>query len=149
MRISEICQRDVVSLGKDASIVELAEAMRAQHVGDVIVTEPAGGAQKPLGIVTDRDLVVELIAKQADISAVSAGDVMSPTMATVQHDADLFETLRFMGIKGVRRVPVVDGDGGLFGLLSIDDAMAVLTKEISFVADIFSRQIEREKATRD
>lgn len=149
MRISEICQRNVVSIGKDASITETAKAMRARHVGDVIVTESTGGIEKPLGIVTDRDIVVELLAKEVDLDTVNVGDIMSPTMITAQHDSDLFETLRFMGIKGVRRVPVVDHEGALFGLLSIDDAMAVLTKEISFVADIASRQIERERAVRE
>ena len=148
MRISEICHRDVVSIGRDASILEAARKMRAHHVGDVIVTESAEGIDRPIGVLTDRDIVVELIAKELSFDSVSVADVMSLTMATAKHDADVFETLRFMGIKGVRRIPVIDSNGALFGILSIDDIMAVLTKELSFLADIATTQIERETTAR-
>ena len=148
MQISEICHREVVSIDRNASILEAARKMRAHHVGDVIVTESADGIDRPIGILTDRDIVVELVAKELSIDSVSIADVMSLTMATAKHDSDVFETLRFMGIKGIRRIPVIDSDGGLFGILSIDDVMAVLTKELSFLADIATTQIERETSAR-
>ena len=149
MNIGSICQRNVVKIERNASIVEAARAMRANHVGDIVIVDQIDGVEKPVGVITDRDIVVELIAKEADLDTVSVGDVMSLTIATAQHDADLFETLRFMGVKGVRRLPVLDTDGRLFGILSMHDAMTALFKELSFVSDIAARQIERERRTRE
>ena len=149
MKISEICNRSVITISKDASILEVAQEMRKHHVGDLIVTEPSNGTEKPIGIVTDRDIVVELLADEVELGTVDVGDVMSMTLVTAPHDADLFETLRFMGIKGVRRVPVLDDDGGLYGILSVDDVLGVLTKELSFIAGVSERQIERERSSRE
>lgn len=149
MDIGGICQRNVIKVERKASILEAAQAMRANHVGDLVIVDRIGGVDKPAGVITDRDIVIELIAKEIDLDTVSVADVMSLTVATAQHDADLFETLRFMGVKGVRRIPVLDADGGLFGILSMQDAMTVLLKELSFVSDIAARQIERERRTRE
>jgi len=148
MRISEICHRHVIRVGKEASVIEAAQAMRAHHVGNVIVTDPSDGIDKPIGIVTDRDIVVELLAKGIDLGSVTMGDIMSATLVTAKHDADISETLRFMDIKGIRRLPILDENGGLFGVLSIDDLVVVLSRELGFLAEIFQRQIERERTTR-
>jgi len=149
MKIGEVCKRSVITVAKDASILEVVRKMREHHIGDVIVTECAETSEKPLGVVTDRDIVVELLAEEVELGKVTAGDVMSSTLVTAPHNADLFETLRFMGLKGVRRVPVLDDHGGLYGVLSVDDIMSVLTKELGFLAEIASRQIERERSSRD
>lgn len=149
MKIGEICNRSVITTSKDASIREVTQEMRKHHIGDVIVTERTDGTEKPVGIITDRDIVIELLAEDMDLAKVDVGDVMSTTLVTAPHDADLFETLRFMGIKGVRRIPVIDDDGGLYGILSANDILNVLTKELSFVAEISERQIERERSSRE
>jgi len=149
MQVSELCNRNTVAVDKGSSILAAAQAMRANHVGDVIVSESADGVDRPVGILTDRDIVVEVIAKGVDPDTVTAGDIMSLTIATTQSDADVFETLRFMGIKGIRRIPVVDASGALFGILSVDDIMRLLAKEIGFLADITARQIERERIARE
>lgn len=149
VKISEICNRSVITVSKNASILEVVREMRKHHIGDIIVTEHTDGIEKPLGIVTDRDIVIELLAEEVALGTVDVGDVMSATLVTAPHDADVFETLRFMGIKGVRRIPVLDDDGGLFGVLSVDDVMSILTKELSFIAEISAKQIERERSFRE
>ena len=149
MQVCELCNRRPVTVDKANSILAAAQTMRQNHVGDVIVSESADGVEKPLGVLTDRDIVVEVIAKGVDPDKVTAGDIMSLTIATTQHDADVFETLRFMGIKGIRRIAVVDSSGALFGILSVDDIMRVLAKELGFLADISARQIERERTARE
>lgn len=148
MKIGEICNRSVVTTPRSTSILEVAREMRKHHIGDVIVTDRTDGAETPIGIITDRDIVIELIAEEIAFDTVDVGDVMSTTLVTAPHDADLFETLRFMGIKGVRRIPVLDDDGRLYGILSVNDILSVLTKELSFVAEISERQIERERSSR-
>ncbi len=149
MKIGEICNRSVITISKDASILEAAREMRKHHIGDVVVTERTDGAEMPVGIMTDRDIVIELLAEEVELGTVDVGDVMSTTLVTAPHDADLFETLRFMGIKGVRRIPVLDDEGRLYGILSVDDILSVLTKELSFIAEISERQIERERSSRE
>lgn len=149
MKIGEICNRSVITISRDASIKEAAQEMRKHHIGDVIVTERGDGKEKPIGIITDRDIVIELLAEDVALSTVDVGDVMSTTLVTAPHGADLFETLRFMDIKGVRRIPVLDDQGGLYGILSVDDVLSLLTKELSFLAGISNRQIERERSSRE
>ncbi len=149
MKIGEICSRNVITATDEASILDVVKKMRKHHIGDVIITKRTDGSEKPIGIITDRDIVIELLAEEVSLDTVDVGDVMSMTLVTAPHDADLFETLRFMGIKGVRRIPVLDDDGGLYGVLSVDDIMRVLTKELTFMAEISSRQIERERSSRD
>ena len=149
MKIGEICSRSVITVAEDASILDVVKEMRRHHVGDVIVTKRDDGSEKPLGIITDRDIVIELLAEEVALDTVDVGDVMTMTLVTAPHDADVFETLRFMGIKGVRRIPVLDDDGSLYGVLSADDIMRVLTKELTFIAEISPRQIERERASRE
>jgi len=145
MEIGAICGRNVVTIGRTGSILDAARAMRTHHVGDVVVIDDDA---RPIGVITDRDIVVELVAKEVDLGSVAASDVMSPTIATAEEGADLFETLRFMGVKGVRRLPVLDAAGRLAGILSVQDAMHVLLKELNFASDVGTRQIERERRTR-
>jgi len=144
MEIGAVCQRNVVTIDKAASILDAARIMRNHHVGDIVVVD----GKKPVGVITDRDIVVEIVAKEVDLASVAVGDVMSLSIATAEEDADLFETLRFMGVKGVRRLPVLDADGGLVGILSVQDAMQVLVKELNFMTDVATRQVERERRTR-
>ena len=147
MKIGDICNRDVVTVSRDSSILEAVKLMRARHVGDVVVTE-LNDDRNPVGILTDRDVVIEILAEELELDAVSVGDAMSHSLITAPRDADLFETIRFMGTKGVRRIPVLDGEGKLYGLLSIDEVVKLLATEIQFVSEVFSSQIERERSLR-
>jgi len=112
------------------------------------VTEPTATGQRAVGILTDRDIVIEILAEEIDMSAISVGDAMSFSIVTAPKTAELFETVRFMGVKGVRRLPIVGDDDELYGVLSIHDAVKVLATELTYVADVFSRQVERERSLR-
>jgi len=148
MQVGEICNRAVVTILKGASILEVVREMRTDHIGDVIVTDRVDGTEKPIGIITDRDIVVELLAKKIDLDTVNVADVMSLTLFTAQPDAELFDTLRFMSTEGIRRVPLVDEAGALYGILSLNDITAVLTNELSLITNIATRQFERERSVR-
>jgi predicted transcriptional regulator len=149
MQIGEICRREVVTIDKSASILDAARLMRSEHVGDLIVADGDGERCRPLSIVTDRDLVVELLAKEVDLDSVNVGDVASPRMVTAPSDADLLETLRLMSVKGVRRIPVLDSEGYLFGILSAGEVLDTIKDQLTLLQALSSRRIERERSVRD
>ena len=149
MSVGQFCNRDTVIASKQDSIVEAAKLMREHHVGSVIVVEDdAHGAATAVGIVTDRDLVIEILAKEVDPDTVTLGDIMSYELVTAHEDDRLWDTLQRMRVKGVRRVPVVDRHGALKGILTSDDLLEVLAGEMSELAKIISREQYRELKTR-
>ncbi len=148
MQIGDICQREVVTIDKSASIYDAARLMRAEHVGDLIVVDSDVEHQPPLAIVTDRDLVVEVLAGEVAPDSVAIGDVASPRMVTARSDADLLDTLRLMSVKGVRRIPVLDDAGGLYGILSVNDILGVLQQMLILLRDLDDRRLERERSVR-
>jgi CBS domain-containing protein len=148
MSVGQFCNRDTVIIRKEESIVEAAKLMRQFHVGSVIVVEDAAAGVKPVGIVTDRDLVVEILAAELDPGAVAIGDIMSYDLITAHEQDGLWDTLQRMRAKGVRRVPVVDQHGSLVGILSSDDLLEVLAGELTELVKIINREQEREQKVR-
>lgn len=148
MPINECCNTDVVFCEADASIPEVAELMRKHHVGDIVVIEKTGDKSVPVGIVTDRDIVIETIALRVDVEGFTAGDIMSAPVATVREDEDFVETLRLMRSHKIRRIPVVTEGGTLFGIVTADDIVSLLAKELSMMVDAIAEQPVREGRTR-
>ena len=145
MSTGEFCTREVVITEKGASILEVAQLMRTYHVGDVIVVEHRDGQTVPLGIITDRDIVVEVIAQEVDLASVTAADIMSHDLLTVREDEGIWEVLLQMNERGVRRVPVVNGEGGLEGVLALDDLIELFAEELSLLARISGSGRTRER----
>ena len=148
MAVGEICNREVVIAKKTLSVVDAAQLMRKHHVGDLVVVEEKNGRRHPVGIVTDRDIVVEVVAAGVNPDALKVGDIMGPEVATVRESEGLFEALRYMRGKGVRRMPVVDRDGGLVGILTLDDLLGLLAEEMTELAKLVSHERQREAASR-
>jgi predicted transcriptional regulator len=148
MPVGEICNREVVISDKSMSVVEAARLMRTHHVGDLVVVDERDGRKLPVGIVTDRDIVVEVVAAGVDPDALKVGDIMGLDVATVRESEGLFEALRYMRDKGVRRMPVVDSAGGLVGLLTLDDLLGLLAEEMTELAKLVSQERQREAAAR-
>lgn len=148
MTIGEICNRDTVFTTRDSSISAAAGLMREHHVGDVVVVEERAGRRIPVGILTDRDLVIEILAKDVDMSSVTVGDVMSGELITAREGDGLYETLQRMRAKGVRRVPVVDAGGALVGIVSVDDLLDLLADELTALTRLLSREQARERQKR-
>jgi predicted transcriptional regulator len=146
--VGEICNRDVVIAEKALSVVEAAQLMRKHHVGDLVVVEDKGGQKHPVGIVTDRDIVVEVVAAGVNPDALKVGDIMGPEVATVRESEGLFEALRYMRDKGVRRMPVVDSTGVLVGILTLDDLLSLLAEEMTELAKLVSHERQREAVVR-
>lgn len=149
MSIGAFCTREVVIAERDTGIVELAQLMRKHHVGDVIVVERINDLVVPVGIITDRDIVVELIAERVDLDSVTTEDVMSPELITATENEGIWDTLQRMRSKGIRRLPVVNEDGGLEGILTVDDLVELLADELALLAKIAGRGQDLEKTKRE
>ncbi len=148
MPISEVCNREVVIVGAKDSALEAAQLMRQHHVGDVVVVEERGGRRAPIGIVTDRDLVVEIMAPELDPATITVGDVMVADLAAVKEGTGLFEAIGYMRAKGVRRLPVVDEGGGLVGIITLDDVLELLADEMAALARLVKHEQKKETMNR-
>lgn len=144
MPIGEICNREVVIVQADKPALEAARLMRQYHAGDVVVVEERGGLRVPVGIVTDRDLVVEIMAPGLDPAVITVGDIMASELATVMENIGVFEAIQYMRTKGVRRLPVVDDKGGLIGILTLDDLLELLADELIALVRLVKREQKRE-----
>lgn len=148
MSVGELCSRTVTVVQRHESVMAAARLMRQQHVGDVVVVEPEGDAQRPIGILTDRDIVVELVAMEADLGTLTVGDAMSDLLFTLPEDMDLLVAVGEMRSHAVRRAPVVDARGRLVGILSIDDVLGVLAELLKDLSCLVSKGRRREKSLR-
>jgi predicted transcriptional regulator len=148
MPISEICNREVVYAQRDNSALEAAKLMRQHHVGNLVVVDDKAGAKVPVGIITDRDLVVEIMAPELDQTAITVGDIMTPELAVVKEDAGLYESIQYMRAIGVRRLPVVNDSGGLVGILTLDDMLELLAEEMSTLAKLVKHEQKKETINR-
>ncbi len=148
MTIGEVCNRNVVCATRDTTVVEAANLMRHNHVGDLVVVEESDGRRTPLGIVTDRDLVVEVVAPGLDPKAIKVGELLIGRLTTVEERARSSDVVRLMATKGVRRMPVVDGAGTLVGIVTIDDLLPQLASQLSELSGLPLRSREREVEAR-
>lgn len=148
MTTGKVCTRDTIIAGRDATITEVAQLMREHHVGDVVIVEEQGGATVPVGIVTDRDLVIEILAEALSPEDVAIGDIMSFELVTARENDSLWDTMQQMRIHGVRRLPVVDDRGGLVGIVALDDLLELLADELAALAKTVGREQQQEKQRR-
>lgn len=148
MTVGAVCNREVVVIERDASILEAARLMREYHVGDVVVTEPRQGGPVPVGILTDRDIVVGLVAKEVDLKTIAVGDAMSFELLTVREDEDLLPTIEQMCSRGVRRVPVVNSAGALVGILAVDDLIELVAELLADLVKLITFEQKREQEFR-
>lgn len=148
MKAGQICNHHVVTVSPDDSIRTAAELMRQHHVGDVVVAERNGKSLSPLGILTDRDIVVAVIAEDVGLDEITVRDTMTDQLITANEDDDLLATLMQMRENGVRRLPVVDKAGRLVGILTADDVIGVVARELAEVWALIVRQQGRESELR-
>ena len=148
MFAGEFCNRDVVITGVSDSLRSAIQLMRTHHVGNVLVVEKVTGTNTPVGILTDRDIVIEVLAQDVEIDSVTVADVMSDLLITVTEDTGLSETLDVMRSHGVRRLPVIDHSGRLQGIVSIDDILEVLAEQLQKLAILVKTEQRREQLER-
>lgn len=148
MAIGDICKREVISVTRETTINEAALLMRRHHIGDVIVVKEGKGQRIPTGIVTDRDITVEVVATGLDPEVITVGDIMVGHLAVLQQHTGVYEAVCEMRDQGVRRMPVIDQDGSLVGILTLDDLLELLAFEFGALADLITCERKKEIKTR-
>lgn len=149
MGIGEICSRETVFATRDMTVAAAARLMRQHHVGTLVVVEEIKGDRRmPVGIVTDRDAVIEVMATGLDPNVITVSDIMDQELVTARENEGVLETMQIMRHKGVRRLPIVDQEGLLVGIVSIDDLLELLAEELSELTKIVAREQARETSSR-
>ena len=144
MSIIDFCNRNVVCAARDTTIVQAAIPMRQNHVGDLVVAESVGERRKPIGKVTDRDIVVEVIAAGLDPQELKLGDLLVGPLVTVSEKAGYAETVRLTSINGFRCVPVAGAAGDLMGIITLDDILRQLAGPLGQLAELTDRGRQHE-----
>jgi CBS domain-containing protein len=148
MTVNTICNPNVATIGATEGVVDAAVLMREEHVGDLIVVERRGQANVPVGILTDRDIVVAVVAKRVPPDSVTVGDAMTRNLLTIREDASLEFALREMRRYGVRRVPVVRANGDLVGVIALDDLIQHFAVQLGRLSDLIRLEQDAEARTR-
>ncbi len=147
MNIGEICNRTVVVAQRSTVLTEAAHLMREHHVGSLVIVDEGKKGRVPVGLVTDRDIVVAVVAEGVDPRKIAVGDVMRPELVTVGAGDSVFEALRVMRGRGIRRVPVLATDGTLAGIVTIDDLLEIVAEQLNeLVRAIASEQASETRA---
>lgn len=150
MDIGKICNRNVVTVREADELTRAARLMREKHIGYLIVAKPSliDGTSTPVGVITDRDIVVAVVAKDADPRTLKVGDVMTRQPAVVEEGTSVSTALQIMRRIGVRRLPVIGSAGTLVGVLSLDDVLDSLAGELMDIAGSIRHEIRMEDALR-
>jgi CBS domain-containing protein len=148
MELGKLCTVDTVYCARDESVQGAALLMRKHHVGDIDVVDGADTVPTPAGIVTDRDIVVSVVALGLDPNGLQVGDIMTDDLLTADEHDDVNVIIERMRLRGIRRVPVVDGGGRLVGIVSADDLLGFLAEEMEDLARISPYQQQHERRTR-
>jgi CBS domain-containing protein len=135
--IERLLRRPAVTLGPDASCAEAAERMRDANVGAIVVAD--GG--RPLGVVTDRDIAVRVVAEGLAPETTAVREVMSGQPVFLSGERSLDQLVAAMRDLAVRRVPIVDADGKLSGVVSLDDLVVLLAEQLGSLAETIRREI--------
>ena len=135
MPVGDLGPEEVTTVQPEATVEDIVETLESENVGSVVVQED----RKPVGIVTDRDIALQ-VTKTDDVTSVSAEEVMAEDPVTIQEDEEAIELSHVIGENNVRRIPVVDEDGNLTGIVTLDDLVATIGEQLESVADTIEVQ---------
>jgi CBS domain-containing protein len=148
MLLRDVCMPDVVFCSADTRVTEAAHLMRHRHVGDLVIVEDPAGDRIPLGVVTDRDIVVEVLANNLDPATTTVADIMRTPVVIAADNEDTEQAMERMRAHGVRRLPVVGAGGALVGIVTLDDLLKVLAADAAILLDIVAKAQTHEHRAR-
>jgi CBS domain-containing protein len=147
IKLKEFATTLVAVVEPDTPARVVAQLMRRHHIGALVVVE-AGDKNKPIGIVTDRDLVLELMSEGLDPEVFTAGDIMSVDLVTANPDMDAMDSMQLMRKYRLRRLVITDTSGHLAGIMTIEDVLGLLTRELADLAVDLGSARDRETRAR-
>lgn len=146
MTVGSICKRSVVVVPKGETIVDVAKRMRMLHVGTVIVIEDRKDKHFPVGILTDRDIVLSIVASEPrHLPSILVRDVINDNLLTAHEDTSLADAVQMMQERGVRRLPIVDYEGALVGIVTADDVIRFLAQQLNQVVQMMNHEEQLER----
>ncbi|MFO1361892.1 MAG: CBS domain-containing protein [Burkholderiales bacterium] len=148
MNVGEICNRVVVVTRRETPLPAAAALMREHHVGSLVVVEDGARGRVPVGILTDRDIVVAVVAPGVDPRVVTVGEMMTGDLLTLREQDSVYDALRLMRGRGIRRVPVVTPAGTLAGIVTLDDLLETVAEQLNGIVRAIASEQAREKRVR-
>lgn len=144
MLVSSICRRDIVTIDAQRTLIEAARMMRDHHVGTLVVTCVDAQGEQVCGIVTDRDLVIDALARTPLELDAEVGDLAHVDLTLIAENASLDQAVTAMQNSGVRRLLVTDSADRLSGIISLDDVMEAFARQVGGLARIIHNGMDRE-----
>jgi CBS domain-containing protein len=148
MLLKEFCTPEVACCGPATTVQTAAMLMRQRHTGDIVVVDDAEQDKIPIGVLTDRDIVIEVLAKDLDPSVTTVRSVLRTPVVIAHENENVSEALERMRVHGVRRLPVVTSSGQLAGIVTLDDILQRISADIAALVDVVSREQGREHRSR-
>jgi CBS domain-containing protein len=148
MQLKDLCVFDVACCTREISVSAAARLMREHHTGDLVVIDNADEEREPVGIVTDRDIVVEVLAQGRNPEKTTVGDIMSKQVVIAAGSEDAEQALQRMVAHGVRRIPVVDDEQYVMGIVTLDDMLRIHAEQATSLAHVISKEQSREQRAR-
>jgi len=130
MSLERFCREPVVTIQPTQSVRDAARLMRDRHVGAVLVVD----GDRPIGIVTDRDIVMRAIIEGRDPNTTPVRDVMSGSLTVVGSDQKIDDAVVAIRTAGIRRLPIVNAAGKAIGIVTLDDLVVLMAGELNMVA---------------
>lgn len=148
LTVGELCTRTTVIAHRQMGVNEAARLMREQHVGCLVVVDETLAGRLTVGVLTDRDIVTAVVARDLNPGVVTVGDVMSADVVSAGETDSVLDALASMRQKGVRRLPVTDARGGLLGLITLDDALGVISEQLHGLVEAIESEQQQERRRR-
>jgi CBS domain-containing protein len=147
MEVGAVCQRLVFVIRGSDEVTRAAQLMREKHVGYLVVVE-LNPLARPVGVLTDRDIVVGVVAREVDPKAVRVGDIMTVNPVMARESDSVEAALQKMRDFGVRRLPIVNYRRELVGILAMDDVLKVIAGNVQQVVNLIGNERQIEGVTR-
>lgn len=148
MNAGDVCNRIVTVAERTMPLLEAAQLMRDRHVGCLVVVDETGAGRSVVGMLTDRDIVTMVVAKELDVSKLLVEDVMMPEVVTALEEDSIKDLLATMKRKGLRRLPVVTSIGILVGLITLDDLLPLMAEQLRDMATVIEAEYLHERRDR-
>jgi CBS domain-containing protein len=142
MSLERICSKTIVTISPDATVLEAAKLMHSKHIGCLVVTDDS----RPTGILTDRDIVLKLVASDSKPGETAVKNIMTPNPTMVNVNYDVLDAARLMRNRGVRRLPVIDEHRHLLGIITMDDVLTAFGAELGDLAGAVQKEFGLEAA---